>query len=141
MAVSPEGRFVAFDVIEGQRRIVVAQRLGGQRSRWQLSSEGGELPRWSRDGSQVFFLDGTRLMSAPVTIEGDVLRPGRTREIANGGFLVRGFGGAFGVANYDVMPDGQTFILVRSEQQADLDDDRVMLVLNFDPSQPLVATK
>ena len=138
--MSPDGRFVGYDVIEGQQRIVVAHRLGSERSHWQLSGEGGEVPRWSRDGSQVFFLDGTRLMSVPVTIDGDALRPGRPREIASGDFLARGFGGAFGTANYDVMPDGQSFILIRPERDHGLDTDHAMLVLNFDSSKPLATS-
>src|SRR5262249_28657022 len=37
--------------------------------KWQVSSEGGEQPRWRGDGKELFYLSlESKLMAAPVTI-------------------------------------------------------------------------
>lgn len=59
---SPDGRWLAYTSMEaGQREVVVESfdpggRNEQQAKRWQLSNDGGELPRWRRDGRELFYL-------------------------------------------------------------------------------------
>jgi eukaryotic-like serine/threonine-protein kinase len=112
--IDPTGRrwivYSSDDV--GRREIFVKAFVPGQPSteaRWQLSSGGGTMPRWSRDGKEIYYLglDG-RIMAAAVDGTGpafkwstpsplfQALTPTlRTNDIV-----------------FDVTPNGQRFLLV-----------------------------
>jgi len=69
---SPDGRWLAFDSDEAGRREVYVIPFDRQSGKWQISSSGGRFPRWSDDGTELFFLDPEgALMSAAVQITGD----------------------------------------------------------------------
>jgi Tol biopolymer transport system component len=65
---SPDGKFVAYTSSETGRWEVYVSPFPNFSSRWQVSrGDGGEEPRWRRDGKELFYLapDG-RLMAADV---------------------------------------------------------------------------
>ena len=65
---SPDGKFVAYASSETGRWEVYVSPFPSFSSRWQVSrGDGGEEPRWRRDGKELFYLapDG-RLMAADV---------------------------------------------------------------------------
>ena len=111
--LSPDGRWIAFESNESNRfEIYVRPFPSVNAGRWQISSNGGQHPLWSRDGRELFFIaaDGT-MMTVPVP----PIQPGApfTHErpvklFPAGHFFVN-------VArNYDVTPDGKGFIMVRN---------------------------
>ena len=69
---SPDGRWVAFDSNESGREEVYVVSFPQAGERLRVSADGGQVPRWSHDGSELFFLTGddTALMAAPVTSRG-----------------------------------------------------------------------
>ena len=50
----------------------------GARGKWQISSGGGRMPNWSRDGKNLFFetLDG-RIATAGYAVKGETFLPGK----------------------------------------------------------------
>jgi Tol biopolymer transport system component len=73
---SPDGRWVAFDSNESGREEVYVASFPQAGGKLRVSTDGGWVPRWSRDGKELFFLtvDYSELMAAPVTYRGaDVL--------------------------------------------------------------------
>ena len=69
--LSPDGRWIAYVSNEsGQNEIYVAA-FPGLNSKVRVSTSGGNLPRWRRDGREIFFLDGAKLMAADVNDHGD----------------------------------------------------------------------
>jgi hypothetical protein len=64
---SPDSRWIAYNSTESGRPEVYVQDLGGAGGKWQISVNGGQLPRWRADGKELFFqgLDQT-LMSVEV---------------------------------------------------------------------------
>jgi Tol biopolymer transport system component len=65
---SPDGKFVAYSSSETGSSEVYVSPFPAFNSRWQVSrGDGGEEPRWRRDGKELFFLapDG-RLMAVDV---------------------------------------------------------------------------
>lgn len=43
--------------------------FSGSRDKWQVSSGGGEPPRWRGDGKELFYLSSAgKMMAAPITI-------------------------------------------------------------------------
>jgi serine/threonine protein kinase/Tol biopolymer transport system component len=63
--LSPNGRWLAYPSDPTKRFEIYVQPFpapGGQR--WQVSTNGGDFPAWSRDGRRLFFVDGNRTMMA-----------------------------------------------------------------------------
>ena len=58
---SPDGRWLAYTTDEPGGFEVFVCPASGIGGRWQISSDGGVLPRWSRDGKQLFYRLGRQL--------------------------------------------------------------------------------
>ncbi len=71
------------------------------------SSGGGVEPRWSRDGRELFFVSGGRLMSVQVP-PGPTFNPGNPRAL----FSLAGYRRARNRPQYDVGPDGR-FVMIK----------------------------
>jgi len=63
---SPDGRWLAYMSIESRRDKIYVTSFPQPTEKWQISQGGGELPRWRRDGQEIFFLGPEGLMSTPV---------------------------------------------------------------------------
>jgi eukaryotic-like serine/threonine-protein kinase len=106
---SPDGRWLAYVSDESGRDDVYVQPFPGPGAKWLISTDGGVDPVWSRDGRELFYRAGDRLMAAPVESEGD-LSAGPARPL----FEIRVDAADSGPA-YDVSPDGRSFVVPRSE--------------------------
>jgi hypothetical protein len=74
-----------------------------------VSSSGGHEPVWSRDGKELFFTWGTRMMAAKVIALDQEARFDAPRQLFQGGF-------AYDMADliirfYDVAPDGRFLVV------------------------------
>jgi Tol biopolymer transport system component len=111
-------RWIAYDYDDsGRREIYVQAFVPGQQasaSRWQVSKEGGTMPRWRADGKELFYLtlEG-RMMSVAVSIDGPAFRS------ANPVVLFDGTPPQMRTVSYeyDVAPDGQRFLLIEPAQK------------------------
>ncbi len=64
---SPDGRWVAFESLEAGRKEVYVTSFPKPGAHVRISSGGGQAPRWSSDGRELFFLSpGNTLISAAV---------------------------------------------------------------------------
>ncbi len=54
-AVSPDGRWIAYQSDESGRYEVYVRPFPGPGGKWQISNSGGMLPIWSRNGRELFF--------------------------------------------------------------------------------------
>ena len=67
-SLSPDGRWVAYASDEtGRYEIYVSDARTKGGGRWQVSNTGGEEPRWSPDGRQLFFRSDARLLAADIS--------------------------------------------------------------------------
>jgi Tol biopolymer transport system component len=102
---SPDGRWVAFVSDESGTAEVYVQPLRGPGERRRVSSAGGRLPRWRRDGREMFYLGlDNRLMAVPVT-------PGATFEPGAPAALFSLEPAPPMETEFDVTGDGQRFIV------------------------------
>ena len=63
---SPDGGFVAYQSDEtGSNELFVHEYPSG--SRWQVTTSGGEQPRWSSRGREIVYRNGSTLYAVPVT--------------------------------------------------------------------------
>jgi len=65
---SPDGRWIAYGSNESGNMEIYVSPFPAMTSKWQVSSGGGQEPRWRDDGKELFYLapDGT-LMAVPAT--------------------------------------------------------------------------
>ena len=110
--LSPDGRWVAYTSNESGQMEVYVQPFPGGVGKWQVSSHGGTDAVWSRDGSEIFYLQGNVLFA--VAIETDSgFNPGPPKLLFE---WERRVGSRLaGFANMDVSPDGKTFVMVEGE--------------------------
>ena len=78
--ISPDGRWIAYQSNEGGigRPVdVYLHSLSGNGTKVQVSTMGGIVPRWSRDGKELYYLTPDRmLMAVPIDFDGDEPRIG-----------------------------------------------------------------
>ena len=64
---SPDGHWVAYRSDESGKREIYLRSFPGPGSKWQISSGGGQSPRWSDDGKKIYYLTlDWKLMAVPV---------------------------------------------------------------------------
>jgi len=64
---SPDGRFIAYASDESGRPEVYVQPFPADGSKWKASTEGGDMPSWSRDGKELYYLSAARrFMVVPI---------------------------------------------------------------------------
>jgi len=108
-SLSPDGHWLAYASNESGRSEIYVEPVPGPGGRWQISNDGGEQPRWVRHGREILYRNGTKMMSVSVQVQ-PVFRAGKASQLFD-----RRFDRGGSVAGYDVTPDGQTFVMTRSE--------------------------
>ena len=64
---SPDGKWVAYSSNESGRWEVYVTSFPDARGKWQVSTNGGEQPRWRGDGKEIYFMSlEAKLMAASV---------------------------------------------------------------------------
>jgi eukaryotic-like serine/threonine-protein kinase len=125
---SPDGHWIAYGSNESGRPEVYVQPFPGPGGKWQISSEGGNWPVWARSGGELFYLNGSKIMSVAVTTQ-----PGfaasTPRLLADVPVQTSSFYGANG--EFDVSPDGEHFLFLKAREQNALPGE-VRVVLNWD---------
>lgn len=104
---SPDGRYVAYYSDESGPWEVYVQPYPELDRRWVVSSSGGVEPVWAADGSELFFRDGTRMLSVAVTLTPEFTVGAETLL-----FESLMWSDPF---SYDVFGDGQSFAMYRSD--------------------------
>ncbi|MBZ5572364.1 MAG: serine/threonine-protein kinase [Acidobacteriia bacterium] len=121
---SPDGRWLAYTVRQAAHMDVFVQPYPPTGGRWQISTEGGDEPRWSRDGKELFYRDGNdSVMVVPVDTKSG-FKAGATRLFFKG--LHRPAGAT---ENYSVSPDGHRILILRPVQGAQ--PSSVVMILNW----------
>jgi serine/threonine-protein kinase len=108
---SADGRYVAYASDETGRFEIFATPYPGPGDRQQLTTDGGREPIWSRKGDEIFYRQGDRMMSIPVTTGSRVVH-GPHRVLFEGRYVA----GAAGLPAYDVTADGR-FLMLREERE------------------------
>lgn len=131
---SPDGRWVAYTTRESGRNEVYvvpfdASKLqsgvgaeGAPGGKWQISSEGGQVPRWRKDGKELYYLGLDNAITA-VEVDGSGVSfsVGRSQRL----FVapVNPFASTF-----DVAPDGQRFVMSASPEE---EEPPLILMVNW----------
>ncbi len=105
---SRDGRWIAYESNESGRSEVYLRPFPGPGGKWQVSTGGGARPEWSRDGRELFFFEGDKLMRVTVDTS-HALAVGRPELL----FPCNCFDSG---RYYEVTPDDKHFLLIQSTQ-------------------------
>ena len=110
--ISADGRRLAYTSDESGREEIYVQPFPALGHKWRLSVDGGEEPRWSSDGHQLFFRHGDRIMAVDVPTKA-TFKPEGAHLLFEGPYARSDFW-----TNYDVAVDGQRFVMLKEEDEA-----------------------
>jgi hypothetical protein len=118
-AISPDGRWLAYQSDETGRAEVYVRAIDGREGRVQVSNAGGTGPLWDPRGSTVFYVEPDRdrrlLVAATLSTAGSPAVASRTLVIAD-----LNLEESDNHPNYDVHPDGSRFVVQELEPSAKL---------------------
>ena len=96
-------------------------------SKYQVTTSGGNQPRWRGDGKELYFLSPERkMMAVPVKATGDTLEFGTPVPL----FQARLQSSSAARYAYDVSPDGKTFVLVTESESPS--SNKINLLVNWE---------
>jgi eukaryotic-like serine/threonine-protein kinase len=124
---SPDGKWVAYASNESGKWEVYVTSFPAAQGKWQVSSGGGEQPRWRADGKEFFYLssDG-KVMAAPVT-EGTNFDVGAPVPLFQAN--PREASATSEQQFYDVSRDGQRFLINTEVRQTEVEP--MSIILNW----------
>jgi len=128
-AFSPDGRWIAYTSNESGSREVYVRPFPGPGGKWQISTGGGTLPEWHRNGKELFFhTPDTKIMVVSYTSSGDSFHADKPRLWSPGQFTDRG--GSFSMSLY---PDGKRFAVLKApaNEAAPSPINKVNFIFNF----------
>ncbi len=109
-AVSPDGKWLAYVSNSSGRDEVYVRSWDGRGRTIPISRRGGTEPVWSPDGKELYYREAARqfLVAAGIRFDSTATLIAK-RGLFPIGDMIQGFTHA----NYDVSPDGRTFVMVR----------------------------
>ena len=124
-ALSPDGKWLAYESRESGRPEICVIPFLHDTGKWEVSTGGGVLPRWRRDGRELFYIStDNKIMSAEITEQGSSLLIGKVQSL----FQINPVPFAGG-SNYDVTGDGNKFVV--ASLAASQVSDPLTLIVNW----------
>ena len=102
---SPDGKWIAYSSDETGRPEIFIQPFPATGGKWQVSDQGGELPKWRHDGKELFFYSSGKIRAAGLQLQAGQVEIDRPQDL----FAVTRVTG--NLYFYEVTPDGQRFLV------------------------------
>jgi len=134
---SPDGHWLAYVSGESGRFEIYVQSYPGPGGKYQVSTEGGTEPVWNRNGRELFYRSGDKMMAVGIATQPN-FAAGTPRMLFRGTYTPS----PAGFPNYDVSADGQRFLMVKpAEQSSSSSLTQIVVVQNwFEELKRLVPT-
>ena len=135
---SPDGRWIAYQSFESGRYEVYVRPFPGPGGKWQISTDGGFSPLWSRTRNEIFYgSPDDRLMVASYAVEGESFKADKPRVWSERRFMERR------LSSFTLHPDGERFALAAAlENESAVKQDKLVFIFNFfDELRRLAVTK
>jgi Tol biopolymer transport system component len=116
---SPDGKWVAYESDETGRNEIYVVPYPGPGGKSQVSTDGGTKPRWNRNGREMFFRSGDKMMAVDVET-GAAFRSGSPEMLFTKASQ-----------DYDVAPDGKRFIMLKPAAAPEGSPSELHVILNW----------
>ena len=104
--ISPDGKWLAYQSNESGRREVYITAFPGGGAKWQVSTDGGTVPKWRKDSKELFYLDNTdHIVAVDVETSGNAVHLGVPHALFQAIGIQREYGAS------DVTADGKKFLI------------------------------
>jgi Tol biopolymer transport system component len=129
-AVSPDGRWIAYQSNQSGRWEVYVQPFPALGSRWQVSTQGGTDPIWDPGGRELYYRNARAVISVPVTAKDDTFTYGNPRPLFEGSYVNPDPGGG---PTYALSPDGKRFLMMKDQDPGDgqAGQTQIVVILNW----------
>jgi Tol biopolymer transport system component/predicted Ser/Thr protein kinase len=125
-ALSPDGRWLAYAVLEARRRDVFVTAFPSRAGKWQVSTDSGDTPVWRKDGKELFFTSNNKLVAVDVTTTGTQFEAGVVRPLFATRMPAPGLGTR---STFAATPDGSRFVV--NTWDANAASSPITLVVNW----------
>jgi eukaryotic-like serine/threonine-protein kinase len=134
-AASADGRWLAYQSNESGRPEIYVRELTGAGGRWPISTGGGEEPRWSPDGTELYYRVDGQLMAVPIETSSS-FHAGTPTGLFNEVYDLRSNSGQ----TYTVDPHGGRFLMIRPPKEDS--SAHISVVVNwFEEMRRLIPSK
>ncbi len=134
-SISPDGNWIAYASDETGQAEVYVQRFPGLGGRVPISTDGGQQPLWSPDGSELFYRGPRGMMAVPVDTE-PTFSAGDPEVLFEQQYLDLQTN-----RTYDVAPDGRFLMIKAPTDDGSAPAEQIILVENwFEELKRLVPT-
>jgi dipeptidyl aminopeptidase/acylaminoacyl peptidase len=124
---SPDGRWMAYVSNESGRNEIYVQPYPGPGGKWQISTDGGNKPVWNRNGRELFYRSGDKMMAVEITTAPS-FSAGKPKTLFEGQH-VSNTSAPF--PEFDVSPDGQRFLMLKPATPEQAAPTQINVVLNW----------
>jgi Tol biopolymer transport system component len=123
---SPDGRWLVYVSDQSGRLEIYVQPYPGPGGKWQISTDGGTEPTWSRNGREIFYRSGNKMMAVDIAMQPS-FSPGKPHMLFEAEYVPT----PASFPNYDVSPDGQRFLVLKPDISARAASTQINVVLNW----------
>jgi serine/threonine protein kinase/Tol biopolymer transport system component len=99
--ISPDGQWLAYRSDQPGQYEILVESIPPGKGRFQISTEGGDWPIWRRDGKELFFRQGTKIMAVPIRLTATSVESGKPQPLFDVPANTR----------FQVSRDGQRFLI------------------------------
>jgi Tol biopolymer transport system component len=110
---SPDGHWLAYVSDESGRNEIYVQPYPGPGGKWQVSTDGGTEPVWNRNGRELFYRNGNKMVAVETTTQPS-FSAGKPKLLFDSPYEPV----PSTLPNFDVSPDGQRFLMLKPTQEA-----------------------
>jgi serine/threonine-protein kinase len=123
---SPDGRWLSYASDESGRYEVYVQPYPGPGGKLVISTDGGTEPIWNPNGRELIYRSGDKMMAVDVSTQSG-FTAGKPRMLFEGRYERA----PIPIANYDVSPDGQRFLMLKPSESTEAAPTQINVVLNW----------
>jgi serine/threonine-protein kinase len=133
MRFSPDGRWLAYTSDEsGRNEVYVRPFPKAEEAKWQISTGGGGWQLWARNGRELVYRSGNRMMTVDITTEPS-FSPSKPR-------LLFETPRVRPRRDFAVTPDGQSFLIVQAGEHQEETRQFNVVLNSFEELKRLVPT-
>jgi Tol biopolymer transport system component len=119
--VSPDGRWLAYQSNETGRNEIYIKPFPEGPGKWQVSTEGGNFPRWGRGGKELYFTQGASMWVAAIRVTGSAPEAGVPQSLFGlGGNPSTALNAHNAYNRFAVTDDGEKFLMTLAGDQSNV---------------------